>query len=1242
MPTMSRDESAADTATRSYLRVQPATDRLDPATVHTQCRRLHGLVDSQSGIESLFDRAEHPTIEICLHSDGTQLEYLVSSTTEAAESTLDTLDRLCHSLFPDSYAIERVERQPAALVPPTAAADTDCHALVCEGRPDRRQDWQTRLTPFEQFQTDDHARIPLATVVETMAATDVPMVYQVLIQPYPDWTAAADDRRAAIEAGQDTLGGQLLTSLTGLEAPTADADPTREGTGAADALPASDRSRLESIDAKDATRSFVVNARLVAATGDDDGSADPLAELTAVFSECAGPHYGLAMRRLDGDAAAAVATAVRERTVDPPTYESMRARLPGTSVRSRGLIVDAAALGSFCVLDGTALPTASRRALDVTPADRAPQSRPPAPILDTYDGPGLTLGRPRTQDGVATDAPIALPPSLQRLHTAWFGRTGSGKSTALVRAIRDNHAATDGADILLDPKGDGMATDYLRAHYAQYGHLDNVLYFDCSEVLPAISFFDVRADVAAGVPRATAVDDIVDHYIEILTALMGRDRFEQAVRAPDIIRFLVRAKFDAVHGDDAFSHRELHGAARRMHERQSAPSVSNPDLERMLGGVVANRARTFDEVMQGVANRLEKVPTDRRLARLFNHVPEEVTSDADAMATTSASGSGPTATEAAEVETETETPALFGTDTSSTGSTDKTPSDDEQHAAEPTARSTSAPGDAHFDLGQYLDANVVVILDLGGLRIETRRAITLVLLSNLWTALRRRRQRREAERLPLVNCYIEEAASIAATDLMTTLLAQARSFDCALTLAMQFPGQLEQADPTGAATDEVLNNIGTVVTGPIGVDQGLAERLATDELPAQDVANRLRGLQRGQWLASLPAAFDAPAPAPFHLHSARPPAGHPAAEATVDATVTDAIAAATQRTRARAGVTLVDAAPADDAEGEAATDPDRRVDSALPHTMRLPSWVEYDGEIHALRCEACDNRYDPSSTGMERAIACCHNPDAVHRDDIPICELNLKLTPEERSDSPWSDAQLMFLQAVYNAQQLRYEPPGYDLLTDSMLRLQEYVGIDRDAVDELLDTDLLRHDTDHPHRLYSVSPTGRDVIGEHYRQGVDYGHGQGDLEESSQHVFAVEVGRRWLEQEYVDDPDSPVVEVVPYYDLDGNHRLDIAGVDADDEIRVAVEAERVNHDLREAVPADYDKIAACGVDEAIWIVMTQSAGHDVLAALNDPPDGEPRVDKSYAATTPPQQFRIDTPGLTAMYPVEWLRDRVGE
>ena len=92
------------------------------------------------------------------------------------------------------------------------------------------------------------------------------------------------------------------------------------------------------------------------------------------------------------------------------------------------------------------------------------------------------------------------------------------------------------------------------------------------------------------------------------------------------------------------------------------------------------------------------------------------------------------------------------------------------------------------------------------------------------------------------------------------------------------------------------------------------------------------------------------------------------------------------------------------------------------------------------------------------------------------------------------------------------------------------------------------------------------------------------------------------------------------------------------EFVVTVEVERINHDVKRAVPEDYDKMAACDPDEAIWLVMTQSGGHDVLAALNDPPEGPPRVEKSYAVTTPPQQFRIDAPGLTAIYPIEWLRD----
>lgn len=93
---------------------------------------------------------------------------------------------------------------------------------------------------------------------------------------------------------------------------------------------------------------------------------------------------------------------------------------------------------------------------------------------------------------------------------------------------------------------------------------------------------------------------------------------------------------------------------------------------------------------------------------------------------------------------------------------------------------------------------------------------------------------------------------------------------------------------------------------------------------------------------------------------------------------------------------------------------------------------------------------------------------------------------------------------------------------------------------------------------------------------------------------------------------------------------------------MTLEAERVNHDLRRAVPADFDKMAACEPEEAIWICWTQKEGSKTLRALNDPLDGAPRVEKSYSPTTPPHQYRIDTPGLTAMYSVQYLRNWIGE
>jgi hypothetical protein len=1156
----------------SHVRITPTTADLDPEQVELAMARLH--------------RLDSP-VEWLLVGDDSHVRYYVGTHGEQS----NRLESLLRSLFPETYELTPADPELPTHLPEEADAETT--SLTLHGRGDRDEDWQTRLD-----RETEEGTFPLTHVVETMATHDATVVYQALCRPKPDWSHEADWRRDKLERHVDTTGQRITDSLFGPT--TRDEEEDRD-------LDPRHRERIDHLEQTDTRRSFTVTARAVAHGPEATQAIDTLRPAFAAHS---GPFYAVdAVVETDPEQTTATIDRVHTRTPEPdPIQQRIQRRIPLTANREPELVTDPTTTPLFCLLDGASLTADGRRALDATPGERESVPRPTEEALTRYHTAGLALGRPRTQDADTDPARISLPPALQPLHVAWFGRTGAGKSTALVNAMLENHAATDGADILIDPKGDGLPEEYLRAHYAEYGTLENVRYFDCAEVLPALSFFDIRSQLDAGIDRTTAVADVVDHYIEILVGVMGHDRFHQAVRSPDIIRYIVKALFDPVHGHDAYTHRELQQETRRLHATRDPPPVVDEDLQSMLGGVAANSERSFHELMQGVANRIEKVPVNDRLARVFNHVPDSP-----------------------------------GEETQATG--DET---------------EGSGGDPHFDLREFLDEDVVIVIDTGGLRPASRRALTLVLLSALWSALRQRARGDGPDQAepddadqgatgpPLVNLYLEEAAEFARSDLLSNLLSRGRGFGLSITLAMQFPAQLREQSPR--AYQEVLNNVGTIVTGNVAVDSALTDRLATEDQPPSEVGNRLRALSRGEWFTRLPAGFDDAPPRPFVLESLPLPPGHPEGDGfdRTDRVLFDAALTRTaERTRLDHGLTL-EAPPSTvderDTEPEASEDgdaPEVRVDTALPYTKRMPRTVAYDEETHALRCVRCDNRYDPSRAGMMRAITCCGSLGEVDHEDIPITELNLKLTADERAESEWSLRQLLFLQAVHNAQQLRYEPPEYDLLNDSMLRLQEYVGIETEDVDPLLEADLLRHDTDHPHRLYSVTADGRSVIGESFREGVDYGHGKGDLDESSLHVMSVEVGRQYLEQQYVADPDSPVETVIPYYEVD-DHRLDCVGLDADGDVTVAVEAERVNHDVIRAVPDDFDKMAACDPDEAIWIVMSGPGGHTVLEALNDPPEGPVRVEKTYAESTPPQQFRIDTDGLTAMYPVDHLRGKLSD
>ncbi|WP_336000204.1 ATP-binding protein [Halorientalis halophila] len=1207
---------------RPYIQIRPTTDHADPWNLPLHLKRLHRLCFDDSARHWLpFDSPAHSTIEVTLYTRGHgEIAYLFGC---SAPEKLDALEGLLREAVPNSYQFQRVEFHTDSLTDPNHGSIA---GIEFEGRPRSPRDWQTRLTPYTDFYGPENRyrangsnssregqtkTIPLATIAEAMARSDTPVLYQALLTPYDDFTSELDTYSRAIETGSVGILDQAINALAGYPDP----EDIR--------LTATDQTRLETLAEKDGRHSFIVNARAVAMGGKARESENLIRTLESAFAEVSGETYDIRASISTGNPGQDLFERITDRTIHHPTYETLTQRLPGTQTGSAGIVADPAEVGSFCLLDGDALTTEGRRAVAPTPAAKTGLRLPPQSVLENYQQPGFEVGLPLTADKTPRNSPVAVPPALQPMHQAILGATGSGKSVLNLSGVLSNHARTDGPSVLFLPKGGNAVTEYLLAHYARFDGLDDVVYFDCSETVPALSFFDIRPQLETGIPRTTAVQDVADHYIELLGQIMGTERFERAVRSPDLIRYLIHALFDPVHGSDAFSHRELHLAVKTMQQDGSPPAVSDAELERSLSKQPDTDARTFSKIMAGVASRIEKITIDARLARMFNHVAVDEPTD------------------------------------------DEHASPDEDGTAEDTAQTP------HFDLGEYLDEDVVIIVDTGGIRTAAQRAIALAILSNAWSALKRRTRSSGPETdHSLVNLYIEEAASIANASLLKELLAQGREFDVSVTLAMQFPSQLAGAD--ASAADELLNNVQSVVSGSVPSDFELAKRLATGETDAQTIADRLDGLRRGEWLVKLPGEFLGETPEPFLVQSLPLPPGHPKGSMPLAGETHSDFESARDDLEARSietvGLELTEPQTVENASQEGDEDEEAvpvRVDSALPHTKRLPGMVSYDEGGHALLCVDCETRYSPDDAGLEQAIECCHSRSEVDPDDIPITDVNLRLDESERRQSEWSDQALMFLQAVHNASQFTYEPPGYDLLSDSMIRLREYVGVESSEVDALIDAGLLSQDTTRPHRLYSLRPEGRNLIGQVNQHGVHYGHGKGDLDESAQHVLGVEVTRQWLEREFREDSESPVTEVRPYYELrEGSvpvagfmgddsdaaeassdfeqHRLDLAGLDVDEEIVVVCEIERVNHDLRRAAPSDYDKMAACDPDEAIWVAMSHSEAHEILQALNDPLEGDQRVEKTYSESSPVQKFRIDEPGFTQMHTLEQLLSKVRE
>ncbi|MFB6191995.1 MAG: ATP-binding protein [Haloarculaceae archaeon] len=960
------DLADALATTREYVAVRPTTDSLAPKHATNALRSLHGTVrpDDAGAIEMLL---------VTGHGDG--ISYLFG----ADGVTTDHVERTLRRCFPTTYELTPTDVTLADRLTKNDDKTLDDGAIVgleVQGRETRAGDWKTRLRPLAAFSEDDRATWPLTAVVDALANTSTPIVFQTLLGPEPDWTAEARETVRQLHYEQGTVVDKFIDLLID---PGRDPKTKRRTT---DELSGRCRQRIEEIEDTNTQQSFHVNTRAIAVRDGTTPGAAPLNPLSTAFSEVGQTTYQLTATRYDVNSPEAKALAedlatrtlrgfARSRRVERwcKKYLTADVRLPLATNTHPKIVADPETVGNFCLLGGADLPEPARRAIGTRPGERTGQPLPPSDVLDSYRGPGYTLGHPKTGDRVEQPDSIALPPRLQRRHMLVAGRTGSGKSIWGVNGLLDNHDATDGATIIIESKDGQMADDYERAHYAEYGTLEDVYRFDASEVVPATPFFDVTRQQESGVPRSQAVEDVADHTQELLRAIMGPEAYDSAVSSPLVIEALIKSLFDPVHGHDQFTLEDLQRHTQRFAESGHAPPVSDSTLKQELRRIEANSEDTFTEIMSGAARRIAQAALDSRVAPLFDYAPEREDTD-----------------------------------------------------TEP------------FDWRARLDEDCVVIIDTSDLREEPQRVVTLVVLSQLWTAL----QRREAEAVgdadhPLVNVHVEEAADVAASGIVADLLQKGRSYDVGVTLSLQYPRQLKRADE--ATYEEALNNIGTVVAGGVEHDRALAERLATEDTPPEEAANRLRGLAPGEWLVSLPAAFGDDPPRPFQVESGPLPPGHPDGPDPLSETEETTLEGARTRRRERErrhGISVIrtpatqprarvdpdtDGAESDARDADPADVDHTPLETTLPFTRRLPEGISYHGPADAIVCDACDTRHGRRLSDLLAALECHGDLAEVDRADVPTVDVGLTLSPGERAELPYSDAQLVFLQVVYNAHQ---------------------------------------------------------------------------------------------------------------------------------------------------------------------------------------------------------------------------------
>ena len=681
----------------------------------------------------------------------------------------------------------------------------------------RKKDWMTTLTPFTETLNGTSTRSitpPLVTLIDQLSDIEHPIAFQVVFEHRDSWKADGDLRKEDLADGRDTLSQEILGPLLEVEDHSTSTTERK--------LTESVQERIDRITAKNSSRTFTANLRAVVVPPENGEQLDSqLTSLRPAFDPLDGPFYGIEGQPV-GD------RGWREATKKKKGRALLKRVLNRELSTGRGktrpdLILSGDELANFILVPSAdQLSVEGMRGTRAEQQSRNPLPRPHQDIMREFTD-GMAIGYALSENGEAEDVPTHVPPGLLPTHYGRFGTTGSGKSKALINDILSLYENTEGPVILIDPKGDGMTQNYMRAHARKFGTTDleeNVIHFPVPDILPGFSFFDLEPSIERGRRRVDAVQRKADHYEEILKLVMGENRYERATVAPTLIKTLIKTLFDEEYGrenglyresTDYFAHRQLEYAVDKLWE--AGPPQSNPDeapqsddeeVIRVIRRQLQLDSKTFGSVMGGVGNRLAYISQDTHLRRIFNNTENR------------------------------------------------------------------------FDFRDLIDENTIILFDLGDLREEAARIMTGVILTNLDDALKERKHDLgQYSDDYVVNLIVDEAASVVVSGIMNDLLEKGRGFRLSVGLSMQFPEQMEVEGGRKVYLN-ALNNIGSSLIGKINVDRELARAMAHEEMDPVDFANRIRSLPRGEWIASLPSPrFGETGPYPFSIKPLPIPAGHP-------------------------------------------------------------------------------------------------------------------------------------------------------------------------------------------------------------------------------------------------------------------------------------------------------------------------------------------------------------------------------